>query len=98
MANNLSIPNYQTALWVNKPGPDAELELHKDVPVPTLKSNEILVKIQYSGLWYGTPNRSHRNHTWTNLVMGPATPIFTIYLAPIPWVSISLAMKGSVQW
>lgn len=60
MANGLSIPNHQTALWVNNPGPQAKLELRKDVPVPTLKSNEVLVKIEYSGLWYGTLNRSHR--------------------------------------
>lgn len=34
----------------------------------------------------------------TNFVVGSATPIFTIYLEPIPWMSISLVMKGSVQW
>lgn len=59
MANGLSIPSHQTALWVNKPGIQAKCELRKDVPVPTLKSNEVLVKIQYSGLWYGTVNRSY---------------------------------------
>jgi propanol-preferring alcohol dehydrogenase len=63
MANTLSIPSLQTALWVNKPGPEAKLELRKDVPVPTVKSNEILVKIQYSGLWYTQLIPPHK--TWT---------------------------------
>lgn len=51
------------ALWVNEPGPDAKLELRKDVPLPALKPNEILVKMQYSGLWYTQLISPYR--TWT---------------------------------
>lgn len=83
----------------NKPCPDVKVELRKDMPVPKLKSNEILVKIQYSGSWYGTPNRSHPVtldsllRSYTDLVVGPATSIFTTYPGiwrqsyeyPYPW-------------
>ncbi|KAI5468141.1 chaperonin 10-like protein [Mariannaea sp. PMI_226] len=44
------IPQFQKAAVIENPGPTAQLILRDDVPVDKPKKNEILVKLEYSGI------------------------------------------------
>ncbi|KAF7561521.1 hypothetical protein G7046_g2623 [Stylonectria norvegica] len=45
-----SIPAVQTAIWVDSKNPDDIVTLKHDVPVPKPKPNEVLVRIECSGI------------------------------------------------
>lgn len=45
------IPQTQLAAVVSKPGPTAQFEI-QEIPVPLPKNDEILVKIEYSGVCF----------------------------------------------
>lgn len=47
------IPEIQQAVTLESPGPAARMIRRFDVPVETPNSNEILVKITHTGIWYG---------------------------------------------
>ena len=51
---SVSIPQEQTAVWIDRPNPEAKFTIRNDVPVPTPGERDVLVKIEYSGLWYAT--------------------------------------------
>ncbi|CAK7199551.1 hypothetical protein SEUCBS139899_002231 [Sporothrix eucalyptigena] len=50
MVTITTIPTTQTAIWVDQPGESALITLRDDVPVPTPKEDDILVKTECSGL------------------------------------------------
>ncbi|KAF1835570.1 GroES-like protein [Decorospora gaudefroyi] len=45
-----SIPQTQTAGWIQDPGPDCVLQIRKDVQVQSPSSGEVLVKLECSGI------------------------------------------------
>jgi hypothetical protein len=47
----MSLPNYQTAACIDKPGPGARLDLRHDIPVPVPKAGEVLIKLEWTGFW-----------------------------------------------
>lgn len=42
--------NYQTAAWVDKPGPNTKPYLKHDIPVPTPGPGQVLVRLEYTGV------------------------------------------------
>ncbi|OJK01364.1 hypothetical protein ASPACDRAFT_77136 [Aspergillus aculeatus ATCC 16872] len=44
-----SIPQVQTAAWIENPRPHAQLELRHDVPVPEPADGEVLIKLECTG-------------------------------------------------
>lgn len=42
--------HYQTAAWIDAPGPDAKPYLRQDVSIPTPGVGQVLVKLEYSGV------------------------------------------------
>ena len=44
-------PTCQLAVWVDVPGQDAKPYLKEKVPVPDLGLHDVLVKLDYTGLW-----------------------------------------------
>ncbi len=46
------IPRRQKAVWIVNPGPEAEVVVKDDVPVPTPGTFQVLVKVEVSGIWY----------------------------------------------
>jgi propanol-preferring alcohol dehydrogenase len=46
----MSIPSSQTVGWINNPGPDCVLEIRNDVEVKQPGDNEVLVKMECSGI------------------------------------------------
>ncbi|KIN06833.1 hypothetical protein OIDMADRAFT_46758 [Oidiodendron maius Zn] len=42
--------SYQTAAWLDAPGPNTKLYLKHDVPIPTLGPGQVLVKLECSGV------------------------------------------------
>lgn len=51
MGSHQELQDHQTAIWVDSPGPNAEVRVRKDVPVPKPGADEVLVKMEFSGLW-----------------------------------------------
>lgn len=47
----MAIPTHQMAIWVDNPGKSANVFLKDDVPVPAPGADEVLVKVECSGLW-----------------------------------------------
>lgn len=52
MSNAAEIPSTQTLARVRNPGPDARFVLEHGQEVPSLTSDQVLVKLQVAGLWY----------------------------------------------
>lgn len=48
----MDLPTYQKATWVDTPGPSAEVYLRHDVNVPVPEEGEVLVKLEFTGVWY----------------------------------------------
>ena len=46
----MSIPSTQTVAWIDNPGPDGKLTIRSDKPVQEPSHNEVLVKLQHSGI------------------------------------------------
>lgn len=47
-----SIPTTQTVAWIEDPGPNGRLVIRHDVQVKQPGDGEVLVKMEYSGIWY----------------------------------------------
>lgn len=45
------IPNVQTAALIKDPGPNAWIEIRHDYPVAQPGKNEVLLKMECSGIW-----------------------------------------------
>lgn len=45
-----STPQYQTAAWIDRPGPATKPSLRHDISIPTPGPGEVLVKVEYSGV------------------------------------------------
>ncbi|KAK1245808.1 hypothetical protein MKX07_004877 [Trichoderma sp. CBMAI-0711] len=61
-----SIPSVQTAALIRNPGPNAGIEIRHDYPVPQPGKNEVLLKMECSGICYSdiyvyTGNNPHYN-------------------------------------
>ena len=50
-----SIPATQKAAWVTDPGPNGHIAFRDDVPVGKPGEHEVLVKLEYSGIWFVNP-------------------------------------------
>ena len=48
---NESSQRYQQAVWIDEPGPDARVRVRTDVDIPKPKADEVLVKLQCTGVW-----------------------------------------------
>jgi hypothetical protein len=46
-----NIPPTQKAVWISNPGPNGTVQL-RTIPTPQPGDGEVLVKIEYSGIWY----------------------------------------------
>lgn len=46
----MSIPSTQTVAWIEDPGPNGKLTIRSDKPVQEPSHNEVLVKLQHSGI------------------------------------------------
>lgn len=47
----VQIPSVQTAALIKNPGPNARIEIRHDYPVPQPGKNEVLLKMECSGIW-----------------------------------------------
>jgi propanol-preferring alcohol dehydrogenase len=45
------IPDVQTAALIRDPGPNAVIEIRQDYPVAQPGGNEVLLKMECSGIW-----------------------------------------------
>jgi hypothetical protein len=50
-AIKMTIPQTQTVAWLEKPHPEAQLEIRHDLAVPEPAANEVLIKVEYTGFW-----------------------------------------------
>lgn len=41
----------QIGAWVETPGPDARIQIRNDLPIPSPGPGEVLVKLQFTGVW-----------------------------------------------
>jgi propanol-preferring alcohol dehydrogenase len=46
----MTIPPTQKAVWIDNPGPHGTVQI-RTIPTPQPGEGEILVKIEYSGIW-----------------------------------------------
>ena len=42
---------YQRVVWVDAPGPHAHVRIRTDVNIPNPKAEEVLIKLEYTGVW-----------------------------------------------
>ena len=42
---------FQTAAWLENPGPGARLVIRNDIEIPSPKMGEVLVKLECTGVW-----------------------------------------------
>jgi hypothetical protein len=47
----IEVGHYQAAGWVEAPGADAHITIKRDIPIPTPANDEVLVKLQCTGVW-----------------------------------------------
>ncbi|KKY29193.1 putative alcohol dehydrogenase [Phaeomoniella chlamydospora] len=45
-----SIPKIQRSVWIDSPGPHADVQIRDDIPVPALGDGQVLVKMLCSGI------------------------------------------------
>ena len=43
--------SHQRAAWLDEPGPEAHLRIRDDVDIPKPGADEVLVKLEYTGVW-----------------------------------------------
>jgi alcohol dehydrogenase, propanol-preferring len=53
MSTSIELPSTQTAATIQDPGANGHVVIGHDLPVSEPGSGEILVKLEYSGIWYG---------------------------------------------
>jgi propanol-preferring alcohol dehydrogenase len=46
-----SIPSVQKAALIENPGDNANIVFRSDIPVGNPRKNEILIKLEFTGLW-----------------------------------------------
>ena len=47
-----TMPTTQIAALVENPGPNAQIRIYDDCPIPEPGPGEVLVKLEVTGLWY----------------------------------------------
>jgi len=47
----MSIPKLQIGAWLDEPKEGARLRIRNDIEVREPKENEVLVRLEYTGLW-----------------------------------------------
>lgn len=58
MADNIIPPGgKQLGAWLEKPGPDARVEIRSDLPIPEPREGEALVKLECTGVWLASSPR-----------------------------------------
>ena len=43
--------SHQRAAWLDKPGPEAHVRIRNDLDIPKPGADEVLVKLEYTGVW-----------------------------------------------
>lgn len=43
--------HHQIAGWLAAAGPDAHIELRSDIPIPTAAADEVVIRVECSGVW-----------------------------------------------
>ena len=47
----MNLPKFQTAACVDEPGPQARVYERHDVEIPEPADGEVLVKLEFTGVW-----------------------------------------------
>ncbi|KAB5578624.1 hypothetical protein GE09DRAFT_1214783 [Coniochaeta sp. 2T2.1] len=95
---SVSIPQKQTAVWIDRPNPEAKFTIRDDVPVPTPGEDDVLVKIEYSGLCHSDVSNMMGHHPMTVHIPGHEGVGHIVSKGSQVPPSVSLGQLVGIKW